>query len=200
MHRAGFGRANRAGAPRLAAELEGNPVLMSPSDSTDHRVPEGRAIRLPHLERSSPAHPAPLSPEPAIGRVEARALRADRPVSRPVASERRPHGPESPRVDIHRADSSQDEVGTAPAPRQNGGVSFNREREVVRRVHDDRTGDEWRVFERDAGSVPGSRGPRCLYFDGEGIVRRVWQYPSDWQSLPAAALLSLMERPPLQDV
>ena len=78
-------------------------------------------------------------------------------------------------------------------------MSFSREREVVRRIHDEQTGDEWRVFERDARMVPGSRGPRCLYFDAEGIVRRVWHYPSDWQGLPAAALLALMERSPLHD-
>jgi hypothetical protein len=171
---------------------------MSPSDSADRRVPEGRAVRLPHQERSSWAHPEPASAEPAMGRV--RALRSDRPVSRPVASERHPHDPESPRVGIHRADAREEEVGVAPASRQNSSMNSNREREVVRRVHDDRTGDEWRVFERDARLVPGSRGPRCLYFDGEGIVRRVWQYPSDWQSLPAAALLALMERSPLHDV
>ena len=191
--------ANRAGAPRLAAELEGNPVLMSPSDSADRRVPEGRAIRLPHQERSSRAQPHSASSEPALGRVEVRALRTDRPVSRPVAAERHPHDAESPRVGIHRADARPEEVFDTPASRPDRNTSFSREREVVRRIHDERTGDEWRVFERDARLVPGSRGPRCLYFDGEGIVRRVWHYPSDWQSLPAAALLALMERSPLHD-
>jgi hypothetical protein len=73
------------------------------------------------------------------------------------------------------------------------------EREVVRRVFDERTGDEWLVFERDARRIPGTRGARCLFFDGEGIVRRVWHYPPDWQTLPAAALLALMDRPPLDD-
>lgn len=70
------------------------------------------------------------------------------------------------------------------------------ERELVRHIHDDRTGNEWRIFERDARQVPGSRGPRCLYFDAEGIVRRVWAYPPDWHRLSPGALLALMERPP----
>jgi hypothetical protein len=72
-------------------------------------------------------------------------------------------------------------------------------RDVPRRVFDERTGDEWRVFERDAAHIPGARGDRCLFFDGEGIVRRVWRYPADWGSLPSAALLALMDQPPLGD-
>ena len=172
---------------------------MTPFDSADRRAPEGQVIRLPHQERSPRAHSQPASPEPALGRLEGRALRTDRPVSRPVAAERYPHDAESPRVGIHRADAPFEEIGEAPASRPDRSMSFSREREVVRRIHDERTGDEWRVFERDARLVPGSRGPRCLYFDGEGIVRRVWHYPVDWQSLPSAALLALMERSPLHD-
>ncbi|MGZ8376657.1 MAG: hypothetical protein ACXW05_18590 [Gemmatirosa sp.] len=70
----------------------------------------------------------------------------------------------------------------------------------MRRIFDEGTGDEWLVFERDARRIPGTRGPRCLFFDGEGIVRRVWHYPPDWPTLPAAALLALMDRPPLGDL
>ncbi|MDF1501564.1 hypothetical protein [Roseisolibacter sp. H3M3-2] len=72
-------------------------------------------------------------------------------------------------------------------------------RDSVRRVFDERTGEEWRVSERDARHIPGARGTRCLVFDGEGIVRRVWRFPADWPTLPAATLLGLMDAHPLHD-
>ena len=49
-------------------------------------------------------------------------------------------------------------------------------------------GVEWHVREVDAGSIPGSRSPRCLIFDSEGIVRRVWEYPDAWTELSDDAL------------
>ena len=174
-------------------------MLMSPSDSADRRASEGRAIRLPHQERFAQVASVSASPAPAAGRMEVRALRTDRPVSRPVAAECHPGDAESRRAAVHRADAHPEELREAPASRPDHNTSFHRDREVFRRIHDDRTGGEWQVFERDARLVPGSRGPSCLYFDGEGIVRRVWHYPPDWQSLPPAALLELMDRSPLHD-
>lgn len=102
-----------------------------------------------------------------------------------------------PRVERERPIARVNGRADAPDPHAAASVP---ERDGVRRVFDERTGDEWLVFERDARRVPGTRGPRCLFFDGEGIVRRVWHFPPDWQTLPAAALLALMDRPPLGDV
>ena len=53
----------------------------------------------------------------------------------------------------------------------------------------------WRVVECAAGQVPGSRGPRCLVFLSEGLVRRVWDFPPDWRTLGPVALDALMARP-----
>lgn len=44
-------------------------------------------------------------------------------------------------------------------------------------------GVEWHVHEMSALSVPGSRGERCLIFDSEISVRRVWDYPASWNEL-----------------
>ena len=41
----------------------------------------------------------------------------------------------------------------------------------------------WSVVEVDAATVPGARGSHCLVFTREDCVRRVWDYPADWQSL-----------------
>jgi hypothetical protein len=51
---------------------------------------------------------------------------------------------------------------------------------------------EWHVQEVDAGKVPGSRSTRCLIFDSEGIVRRVWEYPSSWAELSDDALWEII--------
>ena len=75
------------------------------------------------------------------------------------------------------------------------------DREVPRVVYDDtrvvydhRTGARWRIREVDAHAVPGARGDRCLLFEAEGVIRRVWNYPSDWASLPPTDLVSLSWR------
>jgi hypothetical protein len=44
-------------------------------------------------------------------------------------------------------------------------------------------GVEWHVREVSAVSVPGSQGERCLIFDSEMSVRRVWDYPATWSEL-----------------
>ena len=59
----------------------------------------------------------------------------------------------------------------------------------------DREGVAWRVVERSTEDIPGARGPRCLIFLCEGIVRRVWTYPAAWHTLSAAALEALEDAP-----
>jgi hypothetical protein len=49
----------------------------------------------------------------------------------------------------------------------------------------------WTVRELDASGVPGARGPRCLVFENHEVVRRVWDFPATWETLPAAGLLRL---------
>jgi hypothetical protein len=49
----------------------------------------------------------------------------------------------------------------------------------------------WIVREADTSRMPGARGERCLIFDSESVVRRVWQFPTDWQSLDDDALWAL---------
>ena len=39
-----------------------------------------------------------------------------------------------------------------------------------------------------------ARGPRCLLFEREGVIRRVWAYPPGWAGLPDAALDALSWR------
>lgn len=53
-------------------------------------------------------------------------------------------------------------------------------------------GIAWRVVECDAADVPGARGPSCLIFFSEGLVRRLWDYPESWRSLELEQLEALM--------
>jgi hypothetical protein len=46
-----------------------------------------------------------------------------------------------------------------------------------------REGITWSVREADSALIPGSRGARCLIFDSEMIVPRVWRYPEAWAAL-----------------
>jgi hypothetical protein len=55
----------------------------------------------------------------------------------------------------------------------------------------DRAGVRWRVYERHTAAEPGARGPRCLIFDSEAVVRRVWDYPPNWWELSGPELLAL---------
>jgi hypothetical protein len=68
------------------------------------------------------------------------------------------------------------------------------EREVPLVVYCDQDGARWQVREVDARAVPGARGARCLLFEAEGVVRRVWDYPADWMRLAPAELVSLSWR------
>lgn len=57
-------------------------------------------------------------------------------------------------------------------------------------IHD---GVEWHVHEANAGHVPGSRSDRCLIFDSEGVVRRLWDYPDAWRELSDEDLWRLVD-------
>ncbi len=50
------------------------------------------------------------------------------------------------------------------------------------------------MAEIDTRATPGSKGPRCLVFDSDAVVRRIWQYPENWRELSDAALASLIDR------
>ena len=52
---------------------------------------------------------------------------------------------------------------------------------------------QWHVYERTSGEPSPITGRPSLVFDTEGIVRRLWRYPSSWAALPDADLLGLME-------
>jgi hypothetical protein len=57
----------------------------------------------------------------------------------------------------------------------------------------DAQGREWRVYERATdGHTSVAVGP-SLIFDADGIVRRLWRYPSTWAALSDADLLRLMD-------
>ncbi len=51
----------------------------------------------------------------------------------------------------------------------------------------------WFVREVDARRVPGARADRCLIYETEGVVRRVWAFPTDWTTLSDDALWKLIE-------
>ena len=57
----------------------------------------------------------------------------------------------------------------------------------------DREGVLWRVVERATADLPGARGPCCLIFLSEAVVRRVWTYPSDWRQLTWPELVALTD-------
>lgn len=54
-------------------------------------------------------------------------------------------------------------------------------------------GARWTVRETDTSHVPGARGPRCLIFESDGILRRAWLYPTDWALLTDQQLIAVME-------
>lgn len=54
----------------------------------------------------------------------------------------------------------------------------------------DRNGNEWTVYEVKTPQA-WARGARCLVLNSRECVRRIWEYPSHWQSLDPEALLRL---------
>ena len=172
------------GAPRSCS----NSHPMTQFLPADGRADAGAPLHVDHAPATRPAAPPspPPMPTPAptapVGERPDGVAPTDRPVLRLVVREARPVAASE------RA--APDELPWGQEARRAG------DREVVRRVHDEHTGNDWRVFERDARRVPGASGERCLYFDADGIVRRVWSYPDDWHALSPHELLELMERPP----
>ena len=51
--------------------------------------------------------------------------------------------------------------------------------------------ESWTIRELDTRALNGARAARCLVFENHAMVRRVWNFPPDWASLPAEALLRL---------
>ena len=67
------------------------------------------------------------------------------------------------------------------------------EHEVPRIVYLDADGARWQVREVDARDVPGARGERCLLFEGEGVVRRVWSWTGGGCGVTPVPVGSVME-------
>jgi hypothetical protein len=57
----------------------------------------------------------------------------------------------------------------------------------------DTQGREWQVYERTASDFSPVAGRRSLIFDTDGIVRRLWRYPTTWAAMSDEELLGLME-------
>ena len=70
-------------------------------------------------------------------------------------------------------------------------TSARRAAEAGRRFRDPDSGLFWSVAEVDGRTIPGARGPRCLVFQSENAIRRVWCYPEDWRALGDADLTAL---------
>ena len=51
------------------------------------------------------------------------------------------------------------------------------------------------VTEYDARGVPGATGTSCLICETESAMRRLWNYPADWQRLDDGKLLALFDQP-----
>ena len=58
-----------------------------------------------------------------------------------------------------------------------------------------REGVRWSVHEASATRTPGAQAYRCLIFDSEGIVRRLWTFPENWAQLADNEILKLLEAP-----
>src|SRR3954468_13485050 len=56
-----------------------------------------------------------------------------------------------------------------------------------------REGIRWNVREMDSTRVPGARRDRCLIYESEGIIRRVWDFPETWRELSPDELWALVE-------
>jgi hypothetical protein len=55
----------------------------------------------------------------------------------------------------------------------------------------DSVGTDWRIYEVASSNVPAPRGHNCLIFESSQAVRRVWNYPSNWDSLSSDELSAL---------
>jgi len=55
----------------------------------------------------------------------------------------------------------------------------------------DSLGTDWRIYEVASTNVPAPRGRNCLIFESTQAVRRVWNYPSNWEHLSTDELSAL---------
>ena len=55
----------------------------------------------------------------------------------------------------------------------------------------DSVGTDWRIYEVASVNVPAPRGRNCLIFESTQAVRRVWNYPSNWEKLSTDELSAL---------
>ena len=60
-----------------------------------------------------------------------------------------------------------------------------------RRCFVDSRGTDWRIYEIASNNVPAPRGRNCLIFESTQAVRRVWNYPSNWEKLSTDELSAL---------
>jgi hypothetical protein len=59
-----------------------------------------------------------------------------------------------------------------------------------------RDGVRWAVYEASAARTPGAKAYRCLIFDSDGIVRRLWTFPEHWNQLADDEIIRLLDAPP----
>jgi hypothetical protein len=60
-----------------------------------------------------------------------------------------------------------------------------------RLVFVDDSGIDWRIYELPGERVPASRGRRCLIFESDRAIRRVWNFPDNWLALSSSELSRL---------
>ena len=58
-----------------------------------------------------------------------------------------------------------------------------------------RDGERVLIAEADARGVPGGSRASCLICDSERSIRRLWNFPDDWQRMPDEKLLALFDAP-----
>src|SRR5512133_1151127 len=58
-----------------------------------------------------------------------------------------------------------------------------------------RDGIQWTVSEASAARTPGAKSYRCLIFDSDGVVRRLWTFPQEWADLADDQILALLDAP-----
>jgi hypothetical protein len=56
-----------------------------------------------------------------------------------------------------------------------------------------RGGRQWTVREVNARGVPGARRDTCLICESAEVIRRIWDFPSDWRVVDDEALWKLCE-------
>ena len=51
----------------------------------------------------------------------------------------------------------------------------------------------WTLREMDARRIPGARARTCLICESTEVIRRLWDYPSNWRKLDDVELAALCE-------